>query len=282
MKLAVSNIAWAPEDRAAAYAVLARHGITGLEVAPGLLFPDSADPFVPSAADEAAMRADLAGAGLALVSMQSLLFGVSGAALFEGPEALARFETGMIRAITLAGRLGIPNLVFGSPRQRIVPEAMTAGAARDHATAVMRRLGDAAAAAGTVIAMESNPADYGTNWLTRFDEAAAFVAHADHPAVTLILDMGAMHMNGQADALPDLLPPHAARLSHVHMSEPWLAPAPAEAARALPVFTALRACGYTGAVSIEMKATGPAALDDLDAAVARLTAAAARASGAAA
>ena len=40
----------------------------------------------------AAALAEIAGAGLALVSMQSLLFGVSGAALFEGPDARAAFE----------------------------------------------------------------------------------------------------------------------------------------------------------------------------------------------
>lgn len=252
-KLSMSNIAWAPEERLEAYAILAEAGFTGLEIAPGLFFHAAEDPFLPDTASARRARAEAADAGLAVVSMQSLLFGVTGAALFEGVEARAAFETGMRRAIALAERFGIPNLVFGSPLQRRVPDGMAMETALAQAAEVFRRLGDAAAAAGTRIGIEANPAAYGTNFCTTLDEALAFVDLVDHPAIVPHLDLGAMHMNGDVVSVPARLPDLAPRLSHVHVSEPHLAPAPADPAALVPVLQGLRAAGYAKAVSIEMK-----------------------------
>ena len=265
----MSNIAWQAEERLGAYAILAEASITGLEIAPGIFFHAAADPFVPDDASAREALREAADAGLSLVSMQSLLFGVSGAALFEGPEARTTFERGMHRAITLAGRFGIPNLVFGSPAQRRVPEGMTMAEALDEAAEVFRCLGDAAAAAGTRITIEANPAAYGTNFLNTLDEAEAFVALVGHPAIALILDLGAMHMNASFASVPARLLALAPQLNHVHVSEPDLAPAPADPAALVPVLKGLRAAGYAKAVSIEMKRP-PQGLAEVRQAVSRL------------
>ena len=253
MILSVSNLAWAPAERLEAYDLLAEAGLTGLEIAPGLFFDAAEDAFAPDAATAEAALGEIAARGLSLVSMQSLLFGVQGAALFGDPEARAAFELGMERAIDLAGRFGIPNLVFGSPGQRRIPEGMDEPEARAQAALTFRRLGDRAAAAGTVIAMESNPVAYGANFLTTLEDAEAFVAQVDHPAVTLILDLGAMHLNGTFDTLPARMGELASHLTHVHISEPHLAPAPDDVTDLGPVLVALRRAGYNRAVSIEMK-----------------------------
>ncbi|MBA4044952.1 MAG: sugar phosphate isomerase/epimerase [Erythrobacter sp.] len=253
MRLAMSNIAWLPAERLEAYAILAEAGLTGLEVAPGLLFHAAEDAFDPDPATARDAMCEVEGAGLTLVSMQSLLFGVEGAALFGTAPERAVFERSMIRAITLAGRFGIPNCVFGSPMQRRVPEGMAMAEAMEKAAEVFRRFGDAATAAGTRITIEANPAAYGTNFCTTLEEAEAFVALVDHPAIALILDLGAMHMNGVFAGVPVRLPALTPRLNHVHVSEPHLAPAPADATALVPVLRALRAGDYTKAVSIEMK-----------------------------
>jgi len=272
MRLAVSNIAWAPEERLEAYAILADAGVTGLEIAPGLFFHEAEDPFLPDTASARRARVEAADAGLSLVSMQSLLFGVTGAALFEGPEARAVFEGGMRRAIALAGRFGIPSLVFGSPLQRRVPEGLAMDEALAQAAEVFRRLADAAAAAETRIAIEANPAAYGTNFLNTLDAALGFVDLVDHPAVVPHLDLGAMHMNGDFASVPARLPDLAPRLSHVHVSEPDLAPAPADPEALVPVLRGLAGAGYARAVSIEMK-RAPDGLAALRRAVAGLVAA---------
>ncbi|MCL9997842.1 MAG: sugar phosphate isomerase/epimerase [Erythrobacter sp.] len=272
MKFSMSNIAWAPEERLGAYAILAEAGFTGLEIAPGLFFHAADDPFVPDTASARAARVEAADAGLGLVSMQSLLFGVTGAALFEGADARAAFETGMRRTIALADRFGIPNLVFGSPLQRRVPEGLAMADAWEEAAEVFRKLGDAAAAADTCIAIEANPAAYGTNFCTTLDEALGFVDRVAHPAIVPHLDLGAMHMNGDFASVPDRLPALAPRLAHVHVSEPDLAPAPADPAALAPVLGGLRAAGYARAVSIEMK-RAPEGLAAVRRAVAALAAA---------
>lgn len=253
MKLSISNIAWAPDERLSAYRAMADAGFAGLEIAPGLFFHGSSDPFVPSEVEAAEALQEIAAHGLELVSMQSLLFGVQGAGLFDGADARAALIKGMERAIDLAGRFAIPNLVFGSPAQRKVPNHMPMERALEEAADVFRKLGDRAKAAGTCITIEANPAAYGTNFLNTLEEAAAFVGEVDHPAIAAILDLGAMHMNGSFDAVLGHLETLIPRLNHVHVSEPELAPAPAEPERLVPVLSALSEHGYDKAVSIEMR-----------------------------
>jgi sugar phosphate isomerase/epimerase len=273
MKFAVSNIAWAPQDRLAAYDILTRNSIVGLEIAPGLFFAEADDPFRPNAVVlERALR-ETVDASLQLVSMQSFLFGVEGAELFGEPEARERLKRGMSRAIALAGELGIGNLVFGSPQQRNVPEGMAMQDALDQAANVFVAMGDEAAAVGTRIAVEFNPAAYGTNFLTRAEEAIAFVRRVDHPAVTLNFDLGAMYMNDAFDLIDTLIPAAIGIISHVHVSEPFLAPAPAKLDDAARVLSLLQGVSYERWVSIEMKQP-EGGLDVLDAHVTRLVAAA--------
>lgn len=264
MKLAISNIAWAPQDARSVYAMMQAHGFTGLEIAPGLAFAGQEDAFVPSSGAEAAFRADLAEFGLSCVSMQSLLFGVVGAKLFGSAEELAALERGLERAITLAGRLGIGNLVFGSPGNRVIPETMAQADAQAHAVDVFRRLGDKAQAAGTLLALEPNPAAYGTNFMTTVAAAADFTLLVDHPAVTLNYDMGALYMNEEQNQAGALYRRAAGKVSHVHISEPQLAPAPADTASLQAIATDLLGQGYDKWFSIEMRAPGENGLAIID------------------
>lgn len=258
MRLAVSNIAWSPENRLEAYAALQAHSIRGLEIAPRLFFSRSDDPFLPSASDvEIALR-EIEDAGLQLVSMQSLLFGVKGAALFGDKQQREAFETGMVRAIRLADKVRIPHLVFGSPVQRTVPVSMARSEATDIAVEAFNRLGDQASATGTVIGIEFNPIRYGTNFLNTAEEALEFVRRVDHKAVKMVLDIGAMIINAEFEKIPPLMSSIGHRLGHIHISEPDLAPAPRHAHTASLVFAATMNAEYSGWHSIEMKAVAVA------------------------
>ena len=249
MKLSVSNIAWAHGERLQAYALLQRAGITGLEVAPGILFADEPDVFDPS--PDAARRAiqEIAGAGLQLTSMQAILFGVEGAALFGAAEDRARFDRSMRRAIAFANRFNIPNLVFGAPRQRVVPQGMPQATAWDLALEQFGPWAKAAQAAGTTLSVEANPAAYGTNFLNTFGETLDFVDRLAEPAVKVVLDTGAVRMNQDSFDLAAVI----SKIGHVHLSEPLLAPAPAEVAPTAALLNDLAVAGYQRAVSIEMK-----------------------------
>lgn len=273
-KLAVSNIAWSSGQRDAAYALLRDNGIGGLEIAPGLLFEHSDDPFRPARQHVGAVMRDLHAYGLEIVSMQSLLFGVEGAELFGNEVAQDRFMTGMCRAIDLAGDLGIPNLVFGSPKQRIIPQDIPDSEAFRIATDIFRALGENALKAGTRITIEFNPPEYGTNFLNDITAASHFVETVDSTAIGLILDIGAIHMNGEFDRLEEVVSRSGKLIRHVHMSEPFLAPAPAKTDDALKVFQALTSIGYDDWISIEMKRPDEGSLTVLQEAVTRFVTAA--------
>jgi sugar phosphate isomerase/epimerase len=253
MKLAISNIAWPPGLARDAYELMAAHGFAGLEIAPALAFPEAADPFVPDPAAVARFREQLDEFGIQVVSMQSLLFGVAGAQLFGSLPERTAFEVAIRRAIDLAERLGIPNIVFGSPRQRAYPPEMSPDRALAEAAAVFTRLGDRARAAGTVIAIEPNPATYGTNFLTTVAQAARFVARSQHPAITLNYDLGALYANGEVADTAAAYRAAGGRVSHVHISEPELAPAPADPAQLGRIAEILLGEGYSGWFSIEMR-----------------------------
>jgi sugar phosphate isomerase/epimerase len=266
MKFCASNIAWTYGERLVAYAVLQNAGFTGLEIAPRIFFAEEPDVFLPSDRRVIRALAEVEEAGLQLVSMQALLFGVEGAALFGATEERQRFNLAMQRAISLAGRLGIANLVFGSPRQRVIPPGMTALDAMEIAAKCFLHLAEQAQAAGTKILIEPNPAEYGTNFLNRQAEVEVFLDLVNHPAVCGIIDTGAMTMNDEGFADIALCLP---RIAHVHCSAPQLAPAPPTDAEAKRVLEGLMRLGYHGTVSIEMK-RAVNGVEDFKAAVGRL------------
>jgi sugar phosphate isomerase/epimerase len=148
-----------------------------------------------------------------------------------------------------------------------------------HAADVFRGLGDRAITAGCKICIEPNPVAYGTNFLNTLDEAANFVTLVDHPAICLILDLGAMEMNGEYSLASSRVADIAGRLNHVHVSEPDLAPAPSSPERLAPVLRALIASGYRNPVSIEMRRPA-GALEVVGTSLARLRQAAALAQAA--
>lgn len=268
-RLAVSNIAWAPDEEDRAFALLGELGVRGLEIAPGITFAREPDPFEPSAGAVAELRARLEGNGLRLVSMQSLLFGVAGAALFEGEEARGRLVAGLERAIALAARLSIANLVFGSPANRRVPEGMEPERVEAVAVETFRRVGDRCVDSGTRLALEPVPQAYGTNYLTGVREAADAVRRIGHLGVALNFDLGAVAMAGERAEAGRLFEEVRDVVSHVHVSEPHLAPAPADEECFREAASAILGHGYGGWLSIEMRSGPPDNLERVRTAVGR-------------
>jgi sugar phosphate isomerase/epimerase len=269
MRLAISNIAWRPAERLAVYRRMAECGAGGLEIAPAQAFPDEPDAFLPSQAAVARFRGELEIAGIRLVSMQSLLAGVAGARLFGTPAERETFKQGLSRAVALAGRLGIPNLVMGSPGNRVIPEGLARADAELIAVELFRRVGDICLRASTRLAIEPNAAAYGTNFLNTMPEAISFVRRVGHPGITLNFDIGALHMNGDFTNGGRLFAEAAAVASHVHVSEPGLAEAPADTEGFAGLAREIIATGYTGWFSLEMRAVGERNIGVVEAALAR-------------
>ena len=242
MKLCFSNIAWAAEEDARVYAQLQQLGFSALEIAPTRFF--QRDPYSRAAEFAAVSAAVKQQYGLAMVSAQSIFNG-RGENLFDetGADALLAY---LERCAAFCAAGGIENLVFGCPRNRSIPEGMCA----EDALPFFRKAAALTAKYGCRLALEANPPMYGTNFINTTAEALAFAEKCE--GLWVNLDVGAMLDRGEDVSL---LAGKTGRISHVHISEPGLAPITAHALHG-ELSALLRAEGYERAVSVEMKNSG--------------------------
>ncbi|MGN0983725.1 MAG: sugar phosphate isomerase/epimerase family protein [Gemmiger sp.] len=241
-KLAISNIAWAKEEDEAVYTAMQQAGFTGLEVAPTRIFPEAPYDNLNSAA--------LFGGylrtrwGLCVPSLQSIWYGQKGSIFrLADLEGLLDYTAGAFR---FAHALNCPSLVFGCPKNRMRPEGMSP----DAADLFFLQAGTLAERYGVRLAIEANPPVY-TNFLNGTAEAFALVKRLQSPGLAVNLDLSTMLAQGERlrDFARDL-----AWVSHVHISEPGLAPLQKRPEhRELALM--LGAVGYRGYVSVEMGRT---------------------------
>ena len=222
MKLAISNIAWKPDERFKVYDLLRKKGIKNLEIAPGLLFFSSEDPLMPSNKLVKEIKLELKNAELNIVSMQSLFYGSKLSVLFGTPSERVHFENNFKKAINLAEKLEIPNLVFGSPKNRCFPKNLNKIDAFFSVKDLFLRLGDYAKSSGTIIGIETNPTAYGTNFLTNLNDTIKFIEQINHKNVKITLDTGELFFSDYSSQLNELLYNSLTHINHVHLSEPFL------------------------------------------------------------
>ena len=241
IKLAISNIAWAPLMDDAVYALMHRYGFRGLEIAPTRIFPDNPYAMLEQASDwSQKLKAQHQ---FSIPSMQSIWYGRS-ENLFASQEQRDTLAEYTFCAIHFANTCGINNLVFGCPRNRNLPEGADAADANDF----FIRISNEAQNHGCVIALEANPTMYHTNYINTTQEALNLLEAINHPAFMLNLDLGTVIANDEC-----LLnyASYVHRINHVHISEPGLkCIQPREVHRELA--SMLREGHYRGFVSIEM------------------------------
>lgn len=247
MKLAVSNIAWTSAEDEAAFALLRGSGIAGLEIAPSRIWPVPAEVSLESSL---AYRMEMAAKGFEIAAFQSLLFGKNDLTLF-GSSTFQPCLDYLVAIGKLAATLGARVLVFGSPRNRSIPEGMSEKTAYAKAIDFFTQLGVQYAGLGIILGIEPNPAAYQCNFIRTVEEAAQVVRDVNSPGVRLHLDAGELQMNDEA--IETVVSKHLEIVAHVHASEPMLAPlGPAwDGHRRLA--SVLKREGYNGWVSLEMK-----------------------------
>lgn len=268
MKLAVSNIGWAPENRSKVLPELKDRSIEGLVIAPTMVWPE-APRVTPLQARE--FRGEVTDAGLAVAAMQSLTFGLKEAALSGDYRERRNLVEHLKRQAELAGRLGAASMIFGSPGLRKNVNMIEA----------QDVLGEAAAAAhdnGTTLAIEPL-SGYGNQFVTTTLEGIQLVrnmrAAGKGRGIGLHLDAAAIAgepgMNDKR-ARQDIMFAHRGiGLASFDASAGELKPLTLDASVHHKVYaTALNAASYNGYVSLEMRqpegAADPVAayLDEVD------------------
>lgn len=218
MRIAISNIAWDVVEDEAVAAVLRRHGIDAIDLAPSKYFADFQSA---AAADMLRVRGWWADRGIELTGMQSLLYGTQGLNLFGQAEVQAAMLRHLEAVCRIGQGLGATRLVFGSPKNRD-RSGLDDGQAMHEAVSFFRKLGDVAARHGVLVCLEPNPPRYGANFMTTGAETAVVVRAVDHPAIKLQFDTGAFAITGEDPG--GFLEKHAALVGHIHASEPGLLP----------------------------------------------------------
>jgi D-psicose/D-tagatose/L-ribulose 3-epimerase len=217
VRVAISNIAWDPEDDDAVGRLLGDSHVDAIDIAPGKYFPDIENA---SDADIARVRRYWNERGIEVTGMQALLFGTQGLNMFGDTAAQAAMLSRLNAVCRIASGLGAKRLVFGSPKNRD-RGSLSDDQVMTMACGFFRRLGESAARHGVWICLEPNPARYGANFMLDTEETARIVRETDHRAIKLQLDTGAMTVNCEDPA--HVLRSHANLIGHVHASEPDLA-----------------------------------------------------------
>lgn len=244
MQLAISNIAWDSKDNNSIYTLMKKYSFNGLEIAPTKFFPES--PYDKTTEIEQ-LKKELNSLDLEVISMQSILFGRNDLTLFETKEKRKNLLEYLKKGIVFANRLGIKNIVFGNPKNRIT------FAEADYKIGVefFRELGDFSKDYSVYIGIEANPEIYGGNFLTDTKSTIKYIEEINHPFVGLNFDLGTSIQNKEN---LEILKEIKEKITHVHISEPYLETISEENREIhLQLFKILREIDYKNFVSIEMK-----------------------------
>ena len=245
MKRSISNIAWTAEEDAQMFPLLRALGFDALEIAPTRVISER--PYERLAEIRSFKDRLLAEHSLAISSMQSIWYGRPEKIFGTEEERRALLDYTKL-AIDFAEAAGCPNLVFGCPRSRALPEgADPEKCIHDIAVPFFRELASYAYDHHTVIAMEPNPPIYHTNFINTTEKALSLIGQVDHPGFLLNLDLGTMIENGEDVRV---LAGKEHLIHHVHISEPGLVPIQKRPLHR-QLSELLQACGYQGFISIE-------------------------------
>lgn len=214
MKLSVSNIAWTDSHDRDMYRYLSHNGFKGLEIAPTRIFPEK--PY-DKLGDAVRFKEEMKETyNLEISSMQSILFQRE-EKLFGTNEERQILKDYTKKSIDFANALGCRNLVFGSPKNRIIESDDQYCLAVDF----FRELGQYAVKKDTVLAIEANPALYGTNFINTTRQAFGLVKDVNIKGFRVNIDCGTMiHNNEGTEVLSD----NMELINHIHISEPYLIP----------------------------------------------------------
>lgn len=211
MKLSISNIAWSEESDLEIYGFLKDYGFSGLEIAPTRIFKNQPYEKLQEAKDFSAFLKNEF--ELEISSMQSICFGKN-EAIFGTDEERTILTDYIKKAIDFADAIGCKNLVFGSPKNRIIGKNSI-----QIAYDFFEKLGEYAKLKNTILALEPNPVIYGTDFINTTVQAFDFVKEINSKGFKVNFDFGTfLHNNENINDIEKNID----WINHFHISEPYL------------------------------------------------------------
>lgn len=262
MKISISNIAWEKKDDEKIYRYLKKKGIDGIEIAPTRIF--SQDPYIylNEVKDYSIKLKE--NYGLNIVSMQSVWYGFFKsifASETEREDCLAYWT----KATDFANAIDCRNIVFGNPRQRMVPidengkKLLTETEVKAISKEFFKKLSNISGRNGACTSIEPNPIIYNTNFINTTMQAIELVSEVANEAFRLNLDLGTIINNNEnlieivkeLNSYDECNPLNL--VNHIHISEPYLVRIEKRALHKQLAYL-LREYSYNKYVSIEMGA----------------------------
>jgi sugar phosphate isomerase/epimerase len=222
-------------------------GYDGLELAPFTLAPRITDLDAGQRAD---LRTQATDAGVDIIGLHWLLARTEGLYL-TSPDPGVRTRTAdyLVHLAEATRELGGDLMVFGSPKQRSLPDGVSWDQAFDYAVDTFRRAMPAVAGNGVRICMEPL-APVETNFINTCAEGVRLMDAVGHPNFVLHLDVKAM--SSEATPITDLIRHYVPRTGHFHVNDPNMKGPGFGAVDFVPIFTALEEAGYDGWASVEV------------------------------
>ena len=227
--------------------VAGRAGYTGLEVAPFTLGKPVAQ-LLPM--DRDSIRATVENAGLQVVGLHWCLAHTTGLHI-TSQERSVRNQTAdyLVELIHLCADIGGSVIVFGSPKQRNLPEGVSRDEASAYAVEVFQSLVPTLKSREVIFCIEPlSPLE--TDFINTAEEAERIISQIGSPNVALILDVKAMSSENQPIA--GIIRDHAHSIAHFHANDANLRGPGFGNTDFMPIAAALREIDYTGWVSVEV------------------------------
>jgi D-psicose/D-tagatose/L-ribulose 3-epimerase len=248
MKLAISNLAWQPQEETKVAETLQQLEIKGVEIAPTKVWQN---PLIATKTEIDNYRRFWQKYNIEIIALQSLLFGRTDLTIFASETKRRETFDYLTKIIELGCNLGAKVLVFGSPRNRQVSNLSDREVAAI-AIAFFRELGDLAAKYEMFFCIEPNPTIYDCDFINTSQQGMELVTNVNSRGFGLHLDAAGMTLSKENISV-SLADCHS-KLCHFHISEPYLQIIGEEDVEHELFARSLSDLNYNGWVSIEMKA----------------------------
>lgn len=211
MKLSISNIAWSENDDPEMYDFIKSNNYNGIEIAPTRIIEN--DPYNNLDEIQKFSRFLSDKYQLEISSMQSICFGRQ-ERIFGTEDERNILLNYLKKSIDFASVIKCKNLVFGSPKNRIIGNNQ-----EKIGYTFFEELGNYAQLNNTVFALEPNPIIYGTNFINTSQEAFNYIKEINIEGLRVNFDLGTFIQNQETlDSFEQNLP----WINHIHISEPYL------------------------------------------------------------
>jgi sugar phosphate isomerase/epimerase len=247
MKFAICNETFQDWSWEKTCRFVAELGYDGIEIAPFTLAEDirSLD-----AAARREIRLTAERVNLEVVGLHWLLVSPKGLSVTDADPAVRQATADYLVALTdFCADLGGRVMVFGSPKQRQVPDGETAETAAVRFMESVRPALDRAGAGGITICLEPLPPPE-ANFLLTLEEAVTLMRRLNHPAAKTIFDVKSASSEGRP--LPALIADYAPYVAHVHANDANRRGPGFGETDFQPILSTLHARGYAGYVSVEV------------------------------